>query len=214
MEPRRCGPIAALRRDIAHYQEAAENVSPVWLLLREQGLWALVEYRLAHASLSLPAPRVVKRMIRVVFAVWRKAVQITTGISISAQAEIGPGLYIGHFGGIFINGEVRMGEHCAVLQGVNIVMSWGKRGSGAPVVGNNVYFGPKCTVAGPITVGDGSVIAANSLVTRDVPPGVTVRGVPAVPIGHVAAAQPDGARSPAEASARQDAVSADLSLSK
>jgi serine O-acetyltransferase len=191
MESRRSGPIAALRRDIVHYQEAAENVSPAWLLLREQGLWALVEYRLAHASLSLPAPRLIKRMLRVVFAVWRKVVEITTGISISAQAEIGPGLYIGHFGGVFINGDVRMGEHCAVMQGVNIVMSWSKRSSGAPVIGNNVYFGPKCTVAGPISVGDGSVIAANSLVTRNVPPGVTVRGVPAEPIIHRAPAGPD-----------------------
>jgi serine O-acetyltransferase len=185
------GPIEALRRDLDHYREVGNGDSTLRLLLTQQGLWALVEFRLAAASLAMPAPRFAKRVLQAAFGVWRKAVEISTGISLSPEAQIGDGLYIGHFGGIMIHPEARIGEHCAVMQGVTIGMSWGKAGNGAPVIGDRVYIGPKATVCGPITVGSGSVIAANSLVTRDVAPGVMVRGVPAHPVGEDCSAEAD-----------------------
>lgn len=53
-------------------------------------------------------------------------------------------------------------------------------------VGNNVWFGGNVTVLGGVTIGDNSVIAAGSVVTKDVPSNVVVAGVPAKIIKEIA----------------------------
>jgi serine O-acetyltransferase len=50
---------------------------------------------------------------------------------------------------------------------------------GVPKIGNDVFIGTGAAVLGPITIGDGARIAANSLVIADVPPGMLAMGVPA-----------------------------------
>jgi acetyltransferase-like isoleucine patch superfamily enzyme len=58
-------------------------------------------------------------------------------------------------------------------------------------VGDDVWFGANVTVLDGVTVGSGAVVAAQSVVTRDVPAGVVVGGVPARPLRNRAAARPD-----------------------
>lgn len=55
-------------------------------------------------------------------------------------------------------------------------------------IGKNVWIGAKATIVAGISIGDGAVIGANAVVTRDVPAGARVAGVPARPIR--SAAQP------------------------
>ncbi|HEY1212638.1 MAG TPA: hypothetical protein VGE93_03300, partial [Bryobacteraceae bacterium] len=98
---------------------------------------------------------------------------------INVRAEIGPGLLIAHCGGITLHPEDVIGRHCDIAHHVTL----GTRGGGsqgAPKLGKNVYVGTNAVLIGPIHVGDGARIAANSLVNRDVPAGATVMGVPAV----------------------------------
>ncbi|MHB8437630.1 MAG: acyltransferase [Acidimicrobiales bacterium] len=60
---------------------------------------------------------------------------------------------------------------------------------GEPVViGSDVWLGAKATVARGVTIGDGAVVSANSLVVKDVPPRWLVSGVPAQPVRHGAGA--------------------------
>ena len=54
---------------------------------------------------------------------------------------------------------------------------------GPVTIGNDVWIGTKCTVLSGTTIGDGAVVAANSVVTTDVPPYSIVGGVPAKVIG-------------------------------
>ena len=49
-------------------------------------------------------------------------------------------------------------------------------------IGRDVMIGANCTILPGVTVGDGAVVAAHSLVNRDVPPGAFVGGVPARPL--------------------------------
>jgi serine O-acetyltransferase len=50
---------------------------------------------------------------------------------------------------------------------------------GVPRIGNDVFIGAGAKILGPVTVGDGAIVAANSLVLTNVPPGATAVGVPA-----------------------------------
>jgi serine O-acetyltransferase len=138
-------------------------------VLAEQGAWAVIEYRLRHAARRFGVPG------RALGLVSQKAVEILTGISISSTAEIGPGLYIGHFGGIFVGAGVRIGEDCNLSQQVTL----GLAASGSPVLGDRVYVAPGAKVSGAVTVGDDARIGANAVVVRDVDPGATAVGVPA-----------------------------------
>ena len=54
-----------------------------------------------------------------------------------------------------------------------------KLSSKAIVIGNNVWVGDKATILGGVTIGDGAIIGANSVVTADVPPYSVVGGIPA-----------------------------------
>ena len=47
------------------------------------------------------------------------------------------------------------------------------------VIGNNVWIGSHATVTPGVTIGDGAIVAAGAVVTKDVPTGVVVGGVPA-----------------------------------
>ena len=55
---------------------------------------------------------------------------------------------------------------------------------GPVVIGNNVWIGDKATILPGVSIGDGAVIAANAVVTKDVPPYAIVGGVPAKVIGY------------------------------
>lgn len=101
------------------------------------------------------------------------------GISISSKTPVGAGLYIGHFGGIVVNHGAVIGDNCNIQQGVTLGQV--NRGArvGAPVIGNNVFIGAGAKIIGHVHVGDGAAIGANAVVTRDVPAGAAVAGVPA-----------------------------------
>ncbi|MCE5242537.1 MAG: acyltransferase [Syntrophobacteraceae bacterium] len=62
-------------------------------------------------------------------------------------------------------------------------------GTGKLIIQKNVYIGPSCTISAPggkvVTVGEGSVIGAGSVVNADVPPFTLVSGVPAAPVATV-----------------------------
>ncbi len=171
--------LVAYREDIRRYVNAETNISFLRQILTQRGLWALLQYRLASAIYRWTLPAIIKRPLLVLMAMWQKFVEITTGICLPCTAIIGPGLYIGHYGHIFLNGNVVIVCNCNLLQGVAIVVSGRGEHRGVPVIGNRVHFGANATVAGNIRVGDDATIAANSLVITDVPDGCSVSGIPA-----------------------------------
>ncbi len=58
---------------------------------------------------------------------------------------------------------------------------------GRITVGDNVFLGLGCTLMPGVTIGDNAIVAARAVVTRDVPAGTIVGGIPAVPLGTIEA---------------------------
>jgi serine O-acetyltransferase len=77
--------------------------------------------------------------------------------------------------GIVIHSAAVLGDGMVILHQVTI----GARNidDRAPVIENGVFIGAGAKVLGGIRVGQGSIIGANAVVTRDIPPGSTVIGV-------------------------------------
>ncbi len=103
---------------------------------------------------------------------------IKFGICIPCDTPIGPGLYIGHHGGIVVNDEAVIGANCNLSQGVTIGMSVRGEREGCPVIGDRVYIGPGAVIIGKVCVGSDVAIGANCVVTKDVPCSGVVAGVP------------------------------------
>lgn len=170
---------SCFRADLDRYR-AHHAARPAWVVFfMEQGLWALLVYRLGAAIHRSGLPRSVKATALVGVAVLQKWIEIVAGISLPYQARIGPGLYIGHFGNVVLNEFVVIGHTCSLSQGVTIGVSGRDERRGVPCIGNRVYIATNAVVCGRIVVGDDAVIAANSLVSRDVAAHTTVMGVPA-----------------------------------
>lgn len=100
---------------------------------------------------------------------------LQSGIRIPLSVKAGPGLLVGHWGGIWINSQCRLGMNCTLSNDVN---AGGAGKIGVPQIGDNVYVGPGSRLAGPIQIGQNVAIMPNTLVTADVPPNSIVIGVP------------------------------------
>jgi serine O-acetyltransferase len=109
-------------------------------------------------------------------ALWCQARSIrSAGVEIHPAAQIGPGLSLVHSVGIVVGHEVVAAENLVLFQGVTLGHD-GRR-PGQPRIGARVRIGAGAKVLGPVCVGDGASIGANSVVLADVPEGATARGV-------------------------------------
>jgi serine O-acetyltransferase len=104
-------------------------------------------------------------------------VEIMTGINFHREAEVGKDIYLVHSGNIKIHPGVRIGDRCRILHDVTLGTNMDR--VGVPRLGNDVFIGAGAKVLGPIVIGDGARVSANSLVITDVPAGATAVGVPA-----------------------------------
>lgn len=168
--------------DIKKYKKYSGNKPAIFLILTNQGLWALCVYRLSNGIYKSKLPNIIKRILLVFAVIWQKWIEIVTGISLPYSCKIGAGFYIGHFGGIIINASASIGSNCNISQGVTIGVSGRGEKRGVPHIGDNVYMGVNAVIAGKISIGDNCVVGANSLVVNSVEANKTVLGVPAVVI--------------------------------
>lgn len=163
-----------LRRDFARFAGNASGSRARRLLecLRSPGLYAAAVYRLGHWALGRPAwARVV---LDPAYFVLNLLVQILWGIEISRRARLGPGLYIGHFGGITVGSGIVAGANLAISQNVTLG-SWEKgEGPLSPRIGDDVYIAPGARVFGDITIGSNARIGANAVVYGDIPENAVV----------------------------------------
>lgn len=169
--------IKLLYSDYKKYKSYGGNF--ITIIFFTQGFWAIMQYRVAHFCYQKIRIPIMRQLLLFLCLLWRKVIEITTGISIPASAKIGHSFYIGHFGGIILNSNASLGNNCNIGQGVTIGVSGIGDRRGVPIIGNNVYIGVNSVVAGKITVGDNVLIGACSLVNSDIEDDAVVLGVPA-----------------------------------
>jgi serine O-acetyltransferase len=163
--------IRRLRQDIACVFErdpAARNTFEV--LTTYPGLHAIIHYRIAN-WLWRKGLKWLARFLST-FSRWM------TGIEIHPGATIGERFFIDHGMGVVIGETAEIGNDCTIYHGVTLGgTSWNK-GKRHPTLCDGVVVGAGAKVLGPIIVHEGARIGSNAVVTKEVPAGVSVVGIP------------------------------------
>lgn len=104
-----------------------------------------------------------------------KKLSVILGFSISPNT-FDRGLSIAHYGDIVINGNAKIGKNCRLHSGVCVGESKGK----VPNISDNVYLGPGCKVIGDVFIAKNVLVAANSVVVKNIiEENITIGGIPA-----------------------------------
>lgn len=169
--------LCEVRADVAAARDrdpAAQNVSSFEILTSWAGVQALLAHRAAHAlqEAGVPLlPRAIAYLSRMV-----------TGVEIHPAARIGNSFFIDHGAGVVIGETATIGDCVTLYQGVTLGGTGFQRGKRHPSLGDNVTVGSGAKLLGPIAVGDGAKVGANTVVVEDVPAGATVVGNPGHPV--------------------------------
>jgi serine O-acetyltransferase len=175
-----------LRQDLTAAQErdpAARGIGRIEILLTYGGVQALLAHRVAHALHEAGLPVVPHAVAN--------ASRVLTGVEIHPAARIGEALFIDHGAGVVIGETAEIGDNVTLYQGVTLGGTGFARGKRHPTVEDRVVVGSGAKLLGPINVGQGSKVGANSVVIHDVPARSTVVGNPGHPV-RVEGKKPEG----------------------
>ena len=122
----------------------------------------------------------------------RSGVKINTGAK--GYCHIGRNSHVSHNSVLAAAGGISIGEECGISAGVLIYTLTYDRSEGLPLdqsptrfapvqIGDRVHIGMGARILPGVSIGNDAVIGAGAVVTKDVPEGATVVGVPAARIG-------------------------------
>lgn len=162
--------------DLGFWALVAEDRRTQELGVWSSGFFALFVHRFGNWRMSLPKPaRAVGTLLY--RALYRRS-KLTHGIDIPYTTKVGRRVRIEHSGGMVLVAE-SIGSDVTIRQnttfGIKTVAGEHKR----PIIQDGVDIGVGAVIIGGLTVGEGAIVGANSVVTKDVAPGSVVGGVPA-----------------------------------
>lgn len=156
-------------KNVLKRDPAARNFLEVLLLYPT--IHALIIYRIAHVFYKLN----LKFIARLLSQIGR----FFTGIEIHPGAVIGKGLFIDHGMGVVIGETAEIGDNVTMYHGSTLGGTGKDTGKRHPTVKDEVIIGAGAKILGPITIGKGSKVGANSVVLKPVPDYATAVGIPA-----------------------------------
>ncbi|NCD12335.1 MAG: serine O-acetyltransferase [Epsilonproteobacteria bacterium] len=152
-------------------QDPAIN-SKVELFFNYPGVWALVNYRMAHA-LHVKGFRTIARIIMGIS-------QVITNIDIHPACKIGRRVFLDHAFGVVIGETAIVGDDVLIYQGVTLGgVSLARGMKRHPTIGNKTVIGSGAKVLGDIHIGENCRIGSNSVVVKSIPDDSTAVGIPA-----------------------------------
>lgn len=143
------------------------------VLLCYPGVHAIIAYRAAN-WLWRQGFRLLGRLVS-------HLARMVTGIEIHPGCTIGRRVFIDHGTGVVIGETAEIGNDVTLYQGVTLGGTSLNRGKRHPTLRDGVIVGAGGQVLGPVVVGEGARVGANAVVLTDVPPGVTMVGIPGRP---------------------------------
>ena len=162
---------AQLSEDIACvFQRDPAARTKLEVLTTYPGVHALLLHRLAH--------RLWRRNWRYSARLLSYWARIWTNVDIHPGACIGRRFFIDHGSGVVIGETAELGDDVTLYHGVTLGGTSWSHGKRHPTLGNGVVVGAGAKILGPISLGDGAKVGANSVVIKDVPAKRTVVGIP------------------------------------
>ena len=140
------------------------------ILITYPGVHAVLMHRVAH--------RLWKRNLRFPARVLSWWARVVTNVDIHPGARIGQRFFIDHGAGVVIGETAETGDDVTIYHGVTLGGTSWAAGKRHPTLCSGVLVGAGAKILGPITVGANARIGANSVVIEDIPPGMTVVGIP------------------------------------
>jgi serine O-acetyltransferase len=170
--------MSILKEDLARTYSHAGGGRAEKLLecFRQPGTHAVVVLRFGQWLLR--APLIARVFLEPFYIYLDHRLRAKWGIQILRRATIGPGFYIGHYGGIFVAEGTVIGRQCSISQDVTLGIAGEGPRRGCPVIGDNVYIAPGAKVNGRIRIGNNVRIGPNAVVTKDVPDNALVHTRP------------------------------------
>lgn len=173
------GMLALMREDLRVIVAQDPSVLSQWEALWHPALPALWMHRVAS--------RLHRRGLRVTARILMNIARRATCVEIHPGATIGRRVFIDHGAAVVIGETAVVGNDTTIFHQVTLgAVGWWhdndrQRGERRhPVVGVGVVIGANATVLGPVTIGDGAIVGAQALVTKDVPAGARVLAATAV----------------------------------
>ena len=166
-----------IRQDISAAQArdpASRGLGRVEVLLTYNGVHAILLHRLAHRLVAAGVPLLPRTIANIG--------RIFTGVEIHPRAVIGENFFIDHGTGVVVGETAKVGDNVTIYQGVTLGGTGLEPGKRHPTLEDNVTVGSGAKLLGPIRIGHGAKIGANSVVIHDVPPNTTVVGNPGHPV--------------------------------
>lgn len=140
------------------------------ILLTYPGVHAVLWYRIANLLW--------RRRFRFLARLLSWFARLVSNIDIHPGATIGRGFFIDHGAGVVIGETAEIGDNVTLYHGVTLGGTSWSPGKRHPTVGDGALIGAGAKILGPITIGHNVRIGANAVVIEDVPPGMTVVGMP------------------------------------
>ena len=126
------------------------------------GIHAVWGHRISH--------RLWRIGLKLLARIYSNSIRTITGIEIHPGARIGRRFFIDHGMGVVIGETAVVGDDVMMYHDVTLGARANVKGKRHPTIGNGVVIGAGARILGPVTVGDGARISANSVVTRDIQP--------------------------------------------